>query len=86
MNKVQQEKIAAYEECNRRRMLNENIATCKSVTWNRAIHKKCATQTKAQKEKITTQKSATWKERNLKKVQDEIIKISTVEYRKSAKE
>ena len=32
MNKVEQEKIATCEECNRRRMQNENIATCKSAT------------------------------------------------------
>ena len=35
MNKVQQQKISTtYEEGNRRRMLNENIATCKSPTGN----------------------------------------------------
>ena len=40
---VQQEKIATCEECNRRRMQNENIATYKNATSNREIHKKSAT-------------------------------------------
>ena len=31
MKKVQQEKIATCEESNKRRMQNENIATCKSA-------------------------------------------------------
>ena len=46
MNKVQQGKIAICEECKRRRVQNENIVTCKSATWNKAIHKKSASQKK----------------------------------------
>ena len=57
---VQQEKIATCEECNRRRMQNENIATCQSATWNSAIHKESATWKKVQHETINTQKNATW--------------------------
>ena len=56
MNKLQQEKIATCAECNRRRMKNEIIATCKSTTSNSAIRKKSATRKKVQREKITIQK------------------------------
>ena len=64
-------KITTCEECNKRRMQNENTATCKRATWNRAIHKKSTTREKMQHEKITTQKSATWKWCSMKKKQHE---------------
>ena len=67
MNKVQLEKSATCEECNRRRMQNENIVTCKSAILNRAILKKSATRKKVQHENITTQKSAAWKWCSMKK-------------------
>ena len=46
MSKVQQEKIATCEKCNSWRMQNENIATCKSATWNSTIHKMSASRKK----------------------------------------
>ena len=79
MSKVQQQKIATCEECNRRIMQNENITTCKSATWNRAIYKKNATQKKVQHGKTTTQKSATWKNYYTKKCNMEMV-----QYEKSA--
>ena len=74
--------IATCENCNRRRMQNENIATCKNATWNRSIHKKSATRKSAtlkyyytkncnmeivQYKKVQHQRSATWKTCNMKK-------------------
>ena len=53
-------------------MQNGNIATCKSATWNNALHKNSATREKLQHEKMsTTQKSATWRWCSMKKVQHE---------------
>ena len=49
-------------------MQNENVATCKSATWNSAIHIKSATRKKVHHEKIVTQKSGAWKKYNMKKV------------------
>ena len=59
-------------------MQNENIATCKSATGNRAIHKKSATRKKSatwkdyytkkcNKEMMQYEKSVTWKVCNMKK-------------------
>ena len=59
-------------------MQNENIAMCKSATWNRAIHKKSATRKESaawkdyyikecNMEMVQYEKSATWKECNMKK-------------------
>ena len=56
MNKVQQEKITTCEERNRRRIQNDNTATCKNATWNSAKHKKSATRKEVLYEKITPQK------------------------------
>ena len=67
MSKVQQEKIATREECNRRKMQNENIATCEKETRNGAIHKKSTIRKNLQHENITTQKIATWKWCSMKK-------------------
>ena len=39
-------KNATCEKCNSRRMQNENIATCKSATWNSTIHKMSASRKK----------------------------------------
>ena len=52
-------------------MQNENVAMCKSATWNSAIHIKSATRKKVQHKKIVTQKSGAWKWRSMKKVQYE---------------
>ena len=68
-------------------MQNENIGTCKSATWNRAIPKTNATRKKVYHENINIQKSSTWcsvemvqceksetwKEGNMKNVQHEEI-------------
>ena len=78
--------------CNKRRVQNENIVTCESVKWKRAIPKKSATRKKVQHENITTQKRATWtwcavwKKCNMKNMQHEEIQIATVKYGKSAQE
>ena len=94
--KLQHTNSEEYRKRNRRRIQNENIATCKSATWNSAIHKKISTRKKVQHEKITTQKSATWKWCSMEKVQQEKSKkgtkcnmkkkIATVKYKKSAQE
>ena len=75
--KLQHTNSEEYRKRNRRRIQNENIATCKSATWNSAIHKKISTRKKVQHEKITTQKSATWKWCSMEKVQQEKSKKGT---------
>ena len=70
--KVQQEKNVTCEECNRRRMQNGNLATCKSATWNRAIPKRSATRKCIVKRllhrKMPHGNGTVWKNCNMKRV------------------
>ena len=51
MNYLHQEK-----HCNRKRMQNKNIATCKSARWDSAIHKKSATRKKCKMKRLLHKK------------------------------
>ena len=72
-------------------MWKENIATCKSATWNKAIHKNSATQKECNKKillhkKVQHGNGEVWKKCNMKKMQHEKILIATVLYGKRAQE
>ena len=54
-------------------MQNEKIATCKSATWNSAIHKKSATRKKCKMKRLLHRKvkhrnGAIWKKCNMKNI------------------
>ena len=77
---VQHEQSATCDECNRKRMQNGNIETCKSPTWNIAIHKKSATRKdcytkRCNMEMAQYEKSGTCKKCNIKKCEIEKYKL-----------
>ena len=61
-------------------MQNEKIATCKSATWNSAIHKKSATRKKCKMKRLLHRKvkhgnGAVWKKCKMNRVQHEKYKL-----------
>ena len=68
---MQQEKAPTCEECNKRWMQNENIGTCRSATWNRAIkkvqHEKKCNMKRLLHEKVQHGNGAVWRKCNMKK-------------------
>ena len=77
---VQHEQSLTCDECNRKRMQNENIETSKSPTWNIAIHKKSAARKdcytkRCNMEMVQYEKSWTCKKCNIKKCNMEKYKL-----------